>query len=285
MIDLKSIKFLQVEATTKCNAWCPGCQRNINGFELNPKLIIKDLNEDHFQEVLVQLPSLEMIDFCGTYGDAAAAQNILELISIAKKHCKKILLRSNASLRSQSWWSDLAETLKDIDHEVWFCLDGLEDTHSLYRQATDWSTVINNAKSFIQNKGSAVWQFIPFKHNEHQIKDCIRLSKKLGFKRFEFVKDVRLDFSPRHYRTGQEYKIEDWSKNNKFSKYTKIKTHVLSSNCRHLTDPSLYLNADGTISNCCFFNKNRSFTTFNELPNISSELAMPHKVCLWNCGS
>ena len=67
-------------------------------------------------------------------------------------------------------------------------IDGLEDTHSYYRQGTNWKKIINNAKSFISSGGRAVWQFIPFAHNEHQIKSCIRLSQQLGFKEFKTAK-------------------------------------------------------------------------------------------------
>lgn len=285
MFKFESVKFIQVEATTRCNAWCPGCGRNNGGHELSSKFEIVDLNIDRFKEILLQLPNLEQIDFCGTYGDAIVAPNIIDLISVAKQHCKKLILRTNGSLRNIEWWSDFAFLLKDIDHEVWFCLDGLADTHSLYRQATDWQTIINNAKTFIENGGSAVWQFIPFKHNEHQIMDCIRLSQQLKFKRFEFYKDVRLDFTPKNYRTGKVYEIKPWSKNNSMSKYVKEKTKVDVSDCRHLTDPSVYLNANGTISTCCFFNLTRSVNQFNELENISEELKTPHRVCLHHCGS
>ena len=86
MIDLQSIKSLQVEATTKCNAWCPGCGRNNQGYNLIPQLELVDLSVSRLQEVLLSLPKLNLIDFCGTFGDAIAAQNICDLVNVAKKH-------------------------------------------------------------------------------------------------------------------------------------------------------------------------------------------------------
>jgi len=275
--------YLQVEATTKCNAWCPGCARNKGGYELNPDLVIQDLDLTKFQNLLSQLPILDIIDFCGTYGDAIAAANIFEQTELSKKHARKIIVRTNGSLRNQAWWQSYARLLKDQDHKVWFCLNGLADTHSVYRQATDFDTILANAKSFMSAGGVAVWQFIPWQHNQHQIRDCMRLSQQLGFKRFEFVRDVRRNFTARHYQTGDVIPLEPWDRDQITSKYQKIRTMVKKENCRHLSQPNLYLNASGKISPCCFFNTHLSVDDIQDLPNIEQSLNSPMKTCINSC--
>ena len=281
---INQVKWFQVEATSKCNAWCPGCRRNKGGYELADNLVIEDLNLEVFESTLQQMHKLEVVDFCGTFGDAIAASNIIELTVVAKKYADKIVVRTNGSLRNSNWWANYAQLLADIPHEVWFCLDGLADTHSIYRQATDFDTIIANAKTFISNGGCAVWQFIPWKHNEHQIKDCIRLSQQLGFSRFEFVKDVRKNFKPRDYRTGQVFDIQPWGRDSVMNRYERKKTNVPIHNCRHLSQPSVYLNANGKLSPCCFFNHNLQVDTASQLPDIESELKDPHFICLQYCG-
>jgi MoaA/NifB/PqqE/SkfB family radical SAM enzyme len=277
-------KWLQVEATTKCNAWCPGCGRNQGGYGLVPDLVLEDLKESVFEQHLKNLPDLEVIDFCGTYGDAVAAYNIKLLTEIAKQYAKKIIVRTNGSLRNTIWWVQYANILKDHDHEVWFCLDGLADTHSIYRQGTDFNTIIDNAKTFMSAGGTAVWQFIPWKHNEHQIKDCLKLSQQLGFKRFEFIRDVRKDFDARDYRSGAAVTILPWKDDVKFNKFEKTRTSICNQDCRHLSQPSLYLNANGKISPCCFFNLHRSVDSIVDLPDISNELLTdPHNTCIKFC--
>lgn len=285
MVDSSAITWLQVEATTKCNAWCPGCGRNNGGHTLSAGLVIEDLKIDRFAAVLDQLPSVSTIDFCGTYGDAIAAANITEQITLAKQHSKKIIVRTNGSLRNVEWWKEFARLLLPVEHEVWFCLDGLADTHSIYRQGTDFDTIIKNATAFMAAGGVAVWQFIPWKHNEHQIKDCIRLSQKLGFKRFEFIRDVRKDFEPKHYQTGQVIEIHPWGSDQKVNRLEQVKTTVLAKNCRHLSQPSVYLNANGKVSPCCFFNTNTCEDRIEQLPNIADELNTPRSVCLRYCGT
>jgi len=280
------VKWLQVEATTKCNAWCPGCGRNKGGYELADDLVITDLSIDRYQQILNEFPNLETVDFCGTYGDAIAAANIIELTELTKQHSNKIIVRTNGSLRTASWWQDYASLLKDHNHEVWFCLDGLKDTHSIYRQATDWDKIIANAQAFIQAGGQAVWQFIPWQHNEHQIKDCIRLSQQLGFARFELIRGVRKNFKPRNYQTGESIVLEPWALDKQMNKYEKVRTMVPVANCQHLTQPSYYVNANGELSNCCYMNTRLCKSTIEQLPNIGTELSVtPRSLCLHHCGN
>ena len=281
---MTNIKWLQVEASTKCNAWCSACARNKNGYELINNFVAEDLDSAVFEHHLMNFKGLEVVDFCGTFGDAIAAHNIYTLVELAKKHADKIIVRTNGSLRSAEWWQQFAEILTDHDHEVWFCLDGLADTHNIYRQGTDFDKIITNARAFMSAGGCAVWQFIPWAHNEHQIKDCIRLSQRLGFSRFEFVKDVRTPLVSKHYQTGAVVDIQPWSENSKLSKYIKSRTTVDVQDCRHLTQPSVYLNANGKLSVCCFMNVSLCVDSMDHLPNIKEELAAPRRVCLQYCG-
>lgn len=284
MTDFKHIKLLQVEATSRCNAWCPGCARNVDGYTLIDNFTPTDLTPQRFTEIVEQF-TIDTIDFCGTYGDAVVHPDLFSLITVAKQHSRKILLRSNASMRNTDWWASFARLLSDHPHEVWFCLDGTDQsTHSRYRQATDYDRIISNAQSFIAAGGHAVWQFIPFAHNEHQIKDAMRLSQQLGFKRFEFYKDVRVDFRARDYRTGQPIEILPWSRNPHFSKYEQTRTVVTAQSCRHVADPQLYVNADGTLSHCCFFNTTKTFNTVEVMPDITKTFDKPHPICVKYCG-
>ena len=51
-MNANDVRWIQVENTTKCNAWCPACARNNNGFELNQNLILEDLDVDLFERHL-----------------------------------------------------------------------------------------------------------------------------------------------------------------------------------------------------------------------------------------
>lgn len=282
------VKWLQVENTTRCNAWCPGCDRNIDGYELRPGLVIEDLDTERFREILSEFPNLETIQFCGSFGDTMAALNVNEHIDLAKAHAKKLQIHTHGGIRNTDWWTELAIKLKDIDHDVWFALDGLKGTHEIYRQGTEFDKTIANARAFINAGGHATWQFIPWAHNEHQIKDCIKLSQEIGFKKFKLVFSVRKNFQGRHYQTGQPIEFRPWSRDKTTNKleYIKVKTQVKQSDCHHLTQSSLYVNANGKLSHCCYFNFARMYDSCQDIEDITQELdQQPHTKCLNWCGS
>jgi sulfatase maturation enzyme AslB (radical SAM superfamily) len=288
-MQAEQIKWLQVENTTRCNAWCPACARNKNGFELIDGLVLEDLDASRFEQILCMFPNLEAVQFCGTYGDFAAAKNVIEHTELAKKYSKKIQIHTHGGIRDREWWRELAIMLSDTEHDVWFALDGLKGIHEIYRQGTDFDKTIDNAKAFIDAGGTATWQFIPWAHNEHQIKDCMKLSQQLGFKKFKLVKSVRKDFSARHWKTGEEIMVNAWSMDKQYNRreeFFSVKDQVLRSDCMHLSLPSVYVNANGMISSCCEFNLHRTFESFEKLPNIESEIeSQPHQTCLRACGS
>ena len=253
-MQIEDVRWLHVELSSKCNAWCPGCPRNKNGYGLADSIVEQDLSLEKLEYRLKQFPNLETVQLCGNFGDPMVAGNIIESIDLIKQYAKRIQIHTNGSMRNKEWWAELAIRLQDINHDIWFGIDGLKGVHEIYRQGTDFDKVIENATAFINNGGSAVWQFIPFKHNLHQVKDCIRLSQQLKFKRFVPANYIRNKQIARHYRTGEEFVLEPANeiKNPQIKIYSpnKIPTDY---DCMHLNYPSVYIGADGTVSNCCFF--------------------------------
>jgi len=277
------IKWLHIEASSKCNAWCPACPRNNNGYGLKAGLVEQDLKTDQLANILDQLPQLEGIQFCGNYGDPVIAHNFVELIKLAKVHTQKIQIHTNGSLRTAAWWKELAGLLVDINHDVWFGIDGLEGVHEIYRQGTDYTKIIENAKAFISAGGTATWQFIPYAHNEHQVKDCIRTSQQLGFKQFKLVKLYRDRRLAKHYRTGEEFDLLPPVEFQHLIRMPKTSTVVDTKNCIHLSPPTMYLAADGKLSTCCFFAPVEKFDSIDEL--LYNKLDLTHNQCLISCGT
>ena len=70
------------------------------------------------------------------------------------------------------------------------------------------------------------------------------------------------------------------------SKYEKPKTQVEYKNCQHLTQQSFYINASGTVSNCCYFNNRRDADDITQLVDIKQEIkGTLNATCLFHCGS
>ena len=277
------IKWLQVESSSRCNAWCPMCPRNNNGFGLRDGVVEEDVSTEKFQKVVEQLPNLELIEFCGNLGDPIIGKNFLELIDISKKTRASIRVHTNGSLRNEEWWTNFAKELTNVEHDILFGLDGLDGVHEIYRQGTNYQKIINNATAFIQAGGTAVWKFIPYAHNEHQIKDCLKLSQKLGFKKFDLIKGYRSDQQARHYKTGEPYRLDPPTTIHKIMKMPKVNTHVEISNCMHNNLNLIYMNASGTLNHCCFFGNIKSFDNVEELLYNTADLTRQR--CIIQCGS
>lgn len=279
----QDIHWLHVEASSKCNAWCPACPRNSQGFGLAPGVVEQDLQPDKFQNIVSSLPNLKVVQFCGNFGDPIASAHFVELLQIAKQSVQKIQIHTNGSLRSTKWWQHLANELSAIDHDIWFGLDGLEDTHAIYRQGTSFEKIIANAKSFIDAGGYATWQFIPYKHNEHQVMPALRMSQKLGFKKFHLAKLYRKQTLARHYKTGQVFELLPTESLAKITNIDRIKKQPDQNQCMHLQISSIYVAATGQISRCCYFSSNEKYNTVQDfLDNATVDLS--NKTCIMNCG-
>jgi sulfatase maturation enzyme AslB (radical SAM superfamily) len=293
-MDAASVKELHIESSSRCNARCSSCGRSDFGREVWPSIVIQDLDPARLLEVLDMFPNLTAMQFCGNAGDPIAAKNVIEHMGIAVEKALRndcmIQIHTNGSLRSRAWWRNLAEVLAPAKHEVLFALDGLEDTHHIYRQGTSFTKVIENAKSFIAAGGTAVWQFIPFKHNQHQILDCLRMSQDLGFRRFLLVKMARVPERTWDVKSRSFIHLSPWDRdrdvNPNRSPYREIKDQVLPEHCFHLQQSSVFLNVDGTISSCCHQGLHRRSSNVTELPDVVSEFSNnPHIICLEKCGS
>ena len=283
MLIQDKVKWLHVELSSRCNAWCPACPRSNAGFGLKPHVVEQDLAIERFEEVLKCLPLLEVVQFCGNYGDPIIAKNIIESIEVAKKHAKKIQIHTNGSLRNQEWWRDLALLLESVDHDVWFGIDGVKDVHEIYRQGTDYDKIIDNATAFINAGGYATWQFIPYAHNEHQVRECFTISQQLKFKKFKIAKLYRKQTEARHWKTGELFELLPTQEFQSLLRMPKEITKVEVENCMHVSYPSMYLSATGTVSRCCYMADTEKFNQVNEM--LDKAVDFDNAICLQSCGT
>lgn len=284
-IEVSDITWLHVEASTRCNAWCPACPRTLDGHTLRPGFTPQDLDLDRFLKVLDTFPNLETIQLCGNDGDPIAHNNINELIAIIVDRGLKIQLHTNGGLKSAQWWNQLGLQISSVPHTVWFGIDGIGPTHEIYRQGTSYDKVIENAQAFINAGGEAIWQFIPFKHNEHQIMDAIKTSQALGFRDFKLVKSFReTRTQARHWRTGESFTLEPADVYHKIL-FVPQKGFVTRRECMHLSIPSVYLGANGRLSHCCYFHPIVNFDTAAEVLDrlVTDNFNAPKSICLTNC--
>lgn len=192
MLRYDQIREIHLEVSSLCNARCPLCPRNLNGYPYNNGYTETNLTLAQCRRIFNDsnfIKQLDRVYINGNFGDAVMNPETPDIVEYFKSQSDHIsvTISTNGSARSKKFWQRLAQANANVE----FCLDGLADTHHLYRQNTNWQTVINNAKTFIAAGGKAFWKMIRFDHNLHQIESCRKLSAELGFASFMLVDDNR----------------------------------------------------------------------------------------------
>ena len=187
--DYFKVDEYQLEITTYCNAACPQCPRNISGGEVNPYLALQHLSRESINRAFTKelCSRVRQIFFCGSYGDPIVHPDFLDILKDfrAKNPTLWLYLHTNGGVHNSEWWRELAQILNGYG-KVDFGIDGLEDTNHLYRRGVKFEKAINNAQSFINAGGKAQWNFIVFKHNQHEIENAKLLSSIVGFEKILF---------------------------------------------------------------------------------------------------
>lgn len=174
------INRLQVEVTLKCvDEPCRFCNRR---FLMDHDLYQEsNIRKDDIIKVFTD-NDIDGIQFCANAGEASFHEDFTEIIRAARRESNEIEWNTNGSQMSNEWWYDLGKLLDRDKDLVVFGIDGLnEATHCKHRH-NDFQKVYSNMVSFIKGGGNASWQFIVFKHNEHEIELVKKAAKIIGCK-------------------------------------------------------------------------------------------------------
>ena len=275
MYKYSQIKTVHLELSSKCNASCPMCLRNICGGAINPQLPLTELSLEDIKKIMPLdfLKQLNRIYMCGNYGDSIIARDTLEIFKFFRKanSSLKLSLFTNAGAKSPNWWKKLAQVIDSVH----FSIDGLEDTNSIYRRGTDFKKIIENAKNYIAEGGHAIWDFIVFHHNEHQVETAKNLAKTMGFAEFVVKKTGRF-FSNQKSQVKKEqiilnkkgqpeavlkmpkdpvYQNRSLQKEEELSKkYGSLHNYLNQTKifCKVSEEKSLYLSAEALVFPCCW---------------------------------
>ena len=195
---------MHIELTNACNAACPMCVRTYNNSPLTrPDLEIGQISFEQFKKYFPPeiIKKCNLILFCGVHGDPCIAKDMLEICKYINEVSRNTAVRvnTNGGMRKPEWWAELGKLFSKYPRSMYnywsvtFSIDGLEDTNHLYRRNVKWNAVIANAQAFIDAGGTAIWDYLIFKHNEHQILEAQELSKKMKFNEFVPKKSLGVD--------------------------------------------------------------------------------------------
>lgn len=267
---MRRIKVLHLEPTDVCQLACPLCARETDtefNKRLQHHLTIPQIQK-HFSDRV--LKGLDKMFMCGNYGDPAAGKYTLDIYRWFRELNPNITLgmNTNGALQTTFWWHGLGKIFNQPKDYVVFSIDGLEDSNPVYRVNSNWSKLIANAEAYIAAGGSAHWDMLVYKHNQHQVDACEQLARDMGFTWF------RAKVSKRPLTARLESPI-GWTQPT--ISPGKIKCHALQ-------EKSVYLDAQGRLSPCCWLGSTQTnfVKDFNEIKQ-SWTSETPNSVCQSTC--
>ncbi len=291
------INHLHVEASTYCNARCPGCPRNAHGVNLTNLFPLQHLSLEMFKKVLDKFPNVTSINFNGNLGDPMMNPDILQLVKASNVRCN---ITTNGSIGKIADFVSLAK----LGHEITFSIDGLKDTNHLYRQDVEWSKVMERVKAFLNNGGEGTWKWVIFKHNVDQVEQARNMANELGFKHF-ITEDHGRNYFPALTKDG---KVSHWilpaSGDEKPDENFDVEQHIemirkpfdiappkynCKVSCEHLTG-SVYIGASGSAHPCCFQGfdlPDRKSVSLDQFPDIQKtwDTNNVNVICATNCNN
>lgn len=190
----EDIGKIHLEITNYCNAACPLCLREkLNVDELNNFHI--DLENIKKWFSLYDWPNLTNLSICGNIDEPTFHPQILDISKflLSLNTQVQVDIATNGGLRSKTFWKELGKLSKTTNRfKITFGIDGLEDTNHLYRRNVDWKKLEKNFRAYIAAGGKAIWQFIPFEHNKHQVEQAYKKSKEENFYNFKVRESSRI---------------------------------------------------------------------------------------------
>ena len=259
----QKIKVLQAEITSNCNAACPQCPRNVYGGRTVPNLPKNRWTVNNLSKMFRNnfVANLDLVYFCGTYGDPMMNPQVLQIANWFKQRnpSLKIGIHTNGGVGKIQTYRELAKVVDFIA----FGIDGLDDTNHLYRRRVKWGQVMSRVESFITAGGRANWDFIVFEHNQHQVEKARTLAATMGFSEFNVKKTSR--FLNRKHEVVQHQPVLDNNGNEEYRIYPPSDDKYLNNEiemphknslantkitCNAQRIKEIYVAADGMVFPC-----------------------------------
>ena len=236
---------IDFEPTTSCNLRCPECPSGLRKFSRPTGM----LEMNRFKKTVDEISKHSFYLMFYFQGEPFLNSNFLEMVTYAKSKNLYVATSTNAHYLTEEKSEEVIAS--GLDRLI-ISIDGIDqEAYGKYRIGGHLEKVLEGTKRIVeakrkQQKGPhIIWQFIVFKHNEHQINDVKDLGKELG------VDEVRI-------KSAQIYEPEtkqDWIPDNKgYSRYGKdgtIDDTNVPNKCWRLWHTSVFT-WDGKVLPCCY---------------------------------
>ena len=275
---IDTIKRVELEISSDCNAACPGCARTQNLDILQPRNLT-------IQQIQTWFPDRRHIEdktfkLCGVLGDPIVNPDCMAITKWLLEHGGNVAYSTNGGRNSAEWWRELGELSGRYKHDqlkVHFCVDGV-DTNHIYRVNTNYKIIDRNMQAYsdgghsIGSKAQASWVYIVFDHNEHEVETARARAEELDF-RFATRTGMRNTFHDWVAKIGKKNdktektitttgakehsKVEVVKELDRFiqrkdKSQAEIESIVSSISCKFYHDREIFVSANSSLWPCCF---------------------------------
>ncbi|HAC34674.1 MAG TPA: hypothetical protein DCF45_09180 [Gammaproteobacteria bacterium] len=243
--------ILVVDPINVCNLRCPLCSTGL----LQQNRHVGRMSWQDFTNAIDQAAPWAFKVNLFNWGESLLHENIVEMIEYSRSKNLSTTLSTNLSLKLEE------EKIEKLLHSGldYLCLsiDGAsQETYETYRKKGDLSLVLENIKHLVRIRDRLglktpviEWQFIPMKHNEHEINVARELAESLGVDQFRCI-PVGVPFDAPN---RQELEVE-WfpttRSNNQIAGEEISSNEQAESSCYFLYR-YLVVNPDAGVSPCC----------------------------------
>ncbi|MFN4082476.1 MAG: radical SAM/SPASM domain-containing protein [Bacteroidia bacterium] len=239
---------MEIEPTTSCNLRCPQCPSGLREFTRNTGMLGIDLYKKVLDEVHEELVYL-MLFF---QGEPFLNKQFLDFVRYAS--AKKIYTVTSTNAHYFTDEVAKATVQSGLDRLI-VSIDGTtQDTYSKYRVGGNIEKVIEGTKKLLKYKKELnsktphiIWQFIAFKHNEHQIPEIKKMAKEIGVDELGIKTAQIYDYQTSDELIPQNEELARYKKTE--SGYV-IKNKLLNQ-CWRMWRGSV-ITWDGLVVPCCF---------------------------------
>ena len=285
-----------IEISSKCTLKCPRCARQeVPGGLINTELDLEFFKRNFTPEFI--LSNVEKITFCGDDGDPIYAHDLVVVVEYIKSvKDVEIVIVTNGSYKSISWWKSLGSVLTAAD-SVHFSIDGYDqDSNNQYRMNSDWASIVDGIRTLrTTTTARLIWAAIAFKFNEDHMDQMTKQARELGMDRFQLTKSTKfgsvypsygtadplepaVNFVSNTHRFERNY-VEltarpDTVNNTNIMLYNNIPTaeNGVKPLCA-VGNKGLYINASGRLFPCCWvanrYNHNSDWQAIAERFNLN----------------
>ena len=197
-----------LENTNRCNLKCPFC---LTGKGVSGGREVRHMSFEEAKSVIDDVYDTVYMLQLYTWGEPLLNKDTFKVIEYAKQKNMYVMISTNATAMTPANNKKLLDS--GIDYITVAIDGGSDETYEQYRVGGNYTRVLANVRDMLtQRKESDYyhtfieWQFIVFRHNEHEVDATQEMAYEIGIDKFTplpaYVEDE--EWSP----VGEKYKAQ-----------------------------------------------------------------------------